>query len=98
MFAVTMPMLFDTNGNNNPPGGPGLINSNTAVDFVGFLFEISAVQFFHVWSLVTMKRLERCPIDEWSMRREEARPDGNGPLSSIEEGFPKTLGSDRPSA
>lgn len=89
MFVMTLPMLFDVdrNGRELNPSGPGLINSNLTVDMIGFVLEISAVQFFHAWLLVTMKRLETCPIDEWAIGREEVHQDRFGPVRALKMVF-----------
>ncbi|EGZ68748.1 hypothetical protein NEUTE2DRAFT_140465 [Neurospora tetrasperma FGSC 2509] len=88
MCVMTLPMLLDWGGIDSMlyPSGPGLIKSNLTVDMIGFMLEISAVQFFQVWLLVTTKRLESCPIDEWTMRQEEVRHEahvGSGPRGTL---------------
>ena len=60
-------------GNQNPPG-PGLLNSRQDVDIIGFVLEVIAVQFFQVWLVVTVRKLENCPFDEWTMGQQYTTP------------------------
>ncbi|KAL0465276.1 hypothetical protein QR685DRAFT_453696, partial [Neurospora intermedia] len=54
---------------------------------LGFPLEISAVQFFQFWWLLTMKQLARCPIDEWTMGQEDVCQDRPELTKGVLAGF-----------
>ncbi|ESA42080.1 hypothetical protein NCU17283 [Neurospora crassa OR74A] len=74
---------MDENDREPSISGPGLKVTSKLDDLLGFPLEVSAVQFFQFWWLLTMKRLARCPIDEWTMGQEEVRQDGPQPTRGV---------------